>query len=162
MTTSYGARRPQSEARQLCAEGAMAGEEPARLQELPVAAQRAGAERVVTSQASRSIIEESSPSTIVVKSKQNRNEITVRSDDNPAGILRLPRKLQQMKLLCILESKWKLKSSQSQPKSIPNQCKMQPNPFKAKPNPAKIIVKQSRIDELRCSYEPYTSPQAQY
>ena len=161
-TTSDSARRPQGEARQLCAEGALAGEEPARLQELPVAAQRAGAERVVTSQASRSLIEESSPSTIVVKSKQNRNEIKVRSYDNPSGILGLPRKLQQVKFLCILESKWKLKSSQSQPKSNPNPNKMKLNPVNAKPNPVKILVKQSRIDESRCSYEPYTSPQAQY
>ena len=116
----------------MCAEGALAGEEPARLQELPVAAQRAGAERVVTSQASRSLIEESSPSTIVVKSKQNRNEIKVRSYDNPNGILGLLRKLQQMKCLCILESKWKLKSSQSQPKSNPNPKKM--NQIKSKPS----------------------------
>ena len=86
-TTSDSARRPQGEARQLYAEGALAGEEPARLQELPVAAQLAGAERVVTSQASRSLIEESSPSTIVVKFQQNRNEIKVRSYDNPRGIL---------------------------------------------------------------------------
>ena len=71
-------------------------------------------------------------------------------------------KLQQMKFLCILESKWKLKSSQSQPKSNPNPSKMKPNPVKAKPNPAKIQVKQSRIDESRCSYEPYTSLQAQH
>ena len=161
-TTSDSARRPHGEARQLCAEGALAGEEPARLQELAVAAQRAGAERVVTSQASRSFIEESSPSTIVVKSKQNRNEIKVRSYDNPNGILRLPRKLQQLKFLCIVESKWKLKSNQSQPKSTPNPSKMKPNPVKAKPNPAKILVKQNRIDESRCSYEPYISPQAQY
>ena len=69
MTTSDSARRPQGEARQLCAEGALAGEEPARLQELPVASQRVGAERVVTSQASRSLIEESSPSMIVLKSQ---------------------------------------------------------------------------------------------
>ena len=80
-----------------------------------VAAQRARAERVVTSQASRSFIEESSPSTIVVKSQQNRNEIKVRSYDNPNGILGLPRKLQQVKFLCILESEWKLKSNRSQP-----------------------------------------------
>ena len=159
-TTSDSARRPQGEARQLCAEGALAGEEPARLQELPVAAQRAGAERVVTSQASRSLIEESSPSTIVVKSKQNRNEIKVKSYDNPSGILGLLRKLQQVKFLCILESKWKLKSNQSQPKSSPNHSKMKP--VKAKPNPAKIIIKQTRSDESRCSYEPSTSPQAQY
>ena len=161
-TTSDSAMRPQGESRQLCAESALAGEEPARLQELPVAAQRAGAERVVTSQASRSLIEEFSPSTIVVESQQTRNEIKVRSYDNPSGILGLPRKLQQMKFLCILESKWKLKSSQSQPKSSPNPNKMKPNPVKAKPNPAKIILKQSRIDESRCSYEPYTSPQARY
>ena len=160
-TTSDSARRFQGEAHQLCAEGALAGEEPARLQELPVAAQRAGAERVVTSQASRSLIEESSPSMIVVKSQQNRNEIKVRSYDNPGGILGLPRKLQQVKFLCILESKWKLKSSQSQPKSIPNPSKMKPTPVKAKPSPGKILEKQSRIDEWRCSYEPYTSPQAQ-
>ena len=161
-TASDSARRPQGEARQLCAKVALAGEEPARLQELPVAAQRAGAERVVTSQASRSLIEESSPSTIVVKSKQNRNEIKVRSYDNPSGILGLLRKLQQMKFLCILESKWKLKSIQSQPKSSPNPSKMKPNAVKAKPLPAKMIVKQSRIDESRCSYKPYTSPQAKY
>ena len=162
MTTSDSARRPQGEARQLCAEGALAGEEPARLQELPVAAQRAGAERVVNSQASRSLIEESSPSTIVAKSQQNRNEIKVRSYDNPKGVLGLPRKLQQIKFLCILQSKWKLKSSQSQPKSIPNPIKMKPNPVKAQPNPSKFVVKQSRIDESRCSYEPYNSPQAPY
>ena len=107
-------------------------------------------------------IEESSPSTIVVKSKQNRNEIKVRSYDNPSGILGLPRKLQQLKFLCILESKRQLKSNQSQPKSSPNPSKMKPNPVKAKPNPGKIIVKQSRMDESRCSYEPYTSLQAQY
>ena len=41
-TTSDSARRPQGEARQLCAEGALAGEEPARLQELPAAALRSG------------------------------------------------------------------------------------------------------------------------
>ena len=70
-TTSDSARRPQGEARQLCAEGALAGEEPARLQELPAAAQQGGAERVVTSHASRSLIEESSPSTIVLKSQTN-------------------------------------------------------------------------------------------
>ena len=160
-TTSDSARRPQGEARQLCAEGALAGEE-ARLQELPVAAQRAGAERVVTSQASRRLIEEFSPSTIVVKSQQNRNEIKVRSYDNPGGILGLPRKLQQVKFLCILASKWKMKSSQSHPKSTPNPNQIKQNLVKAKPNPAKIILKQSRIDESRCSYEPYTSPQAQY
>ena len=131
-TTSDSARRPQGEARQLCAEGALAGEEPARLQELPVAAPRAGAERVVTSQASRSHIEESSPSTIVVKSQQNRNEIKVRSYDNPNGILGLPRKLQQVKFLCILESKWKLKSSQSQTKSRQNLIKM--NQIQSKPS----------------------------
>ena len=162
MTTSDSARGPQGEARQLCAEGALAGEEPARLQELPLAAQRAGAERVFTSQASRSFIEESSPSTIVVKSKRNRNEIKVRSYHSPSGILGLPRKLQQVKFLCIPESQWKLKSSQSQPKSNPNPNKMNPTPVKAKPNPTKILVKQIRIDESRCSFEPYTSPQAQY
>ena len=132
------------------------------LHELPVAAQRAGAERVVTSQTSRSLIEESSPSMIVVKSQQNRNKIKVRSYDNPSGILGVPRKLQQLKFLCILESKWKLKSTQSQPKSNPNPSTMKPNPIKAKPNPVKMLVKQSRIDESRCSYEHYIRPQAQH
>ena len=57
-----------------------------------------------------------------------------------------------------VEAEIQPKPTQIQPKSYKNEAKSSQSQAKSSHN----HIKQARIDESRCSYEPYTSPQAQY